>query len=276
MDMKKLWIFIGMISLLMAGCSEDSGEGTNGGGGGNPVTGVKALNLLGPGDSANDFLSNDNYDRLIVQVQYVTGFRPSNLVFSDLENFIREFTFKDDIEFIYQAQPSPGQESLTFQEIRQIEDNNRTFYNDGTTLTLYIYFADAPAEGDDLDQGLVSLGAVYRNTSMVIYESTIRTASQILSVPLTDFERATLHHEFGHLFGLVNIGSPFADGIDHEDPASSSHCNTAGCLMRAELEFGAGMAKAMKARMSKGMASIPEFSDRCLADLEANGGRPAN
>ncbi len=274
--MKKLWVFLGVIALLTSGCSDDSGAGTNGGGGGSQVTGVKALNLLGPGDSANDFLSNDNYDRLIIQVQYVTGFRPSNQVFSDLEDFIREFTFKDDIEFNYKAMASPGQESLTFQEIRQIEENNRTFYNDGSTLTLYIYFADAPAEGDDLDQGLVSLGAVYRNTSMVIFESTIRTASQILSVPLTDFEKATLRHEFGHLFGLVNIGSPFADGIDHEDPSSSSHCSTAGCLMRAELEFGAGMAKAMKERVSKGMASIPEFSDRCLADMEANGGRPAN
>ena len=64
---------------------------------------------------------------------------------------------------------------LSLQEIADLESENRTEYNDGETLAIYIYFADAPSDSDDEDEGIVTLGAVYRNTSMVIHESGAQT-----------------------------------------------------------------------------------------------------
>jgi len=274
--MKTLHLYGLFFAFLLASCGGSDDEGTDPGPnppGEEEIIGNRNLNLANFGASANDFLSNENYDRLLIQVGYVSGFRPSDAVFEDFEAFIAQHTFKTDIEFIYKSLPSPGEEDLTFQEIADLEEENRTRYNDGTTLALYIYFADAPAEADEPDSGLVTLGAVYRNTSMVIFESTLRNFTAP-GITLADLERATLFHEFGHLLGLVDSGTGFADGIDHEDPASSSHCNRTGCLMRAELTFASKLVKTMQQRAARGMATVPPFDSRCLADLEANGGRP--
>lgn len=275
-EMKNVLLTVLLTAFLLVSCSRNStNEPTEEPIDGQEVViGNRGLNLSGFGDSARDFLSNNTYDRLIIQVGYVTGFRPSDEVMGDFADFIRQHTYKDDIQLVYKELPSPNEEDLTFQKIAQLEDLNRTYYNDGSTLALYIYFADAPAEADEPDEGLVTLGAVYRNTSMVIFESTLRGFD--FGVTLADLERATLFHEFGHLLGLVNTGTDFADGIDHEDPASSGHCNINGCLMRAELTFASKLAKIMQQRTAKGQSPVPPFDSRCLADLEANGGPPVN
>ena len=63
---------------------------------------------------------------------------------------------------MYTQLDSPNEESLTLEEIAELESDNRTIYNNGTTLAIYIYFADAPSEEDNEDEDLVTLGAVYR------------------------------------------------------------------------------------------------------------------
>lgn len=130
----------------------------------------KTANLQGTGDSARDILSNENFDKLKIEIAYVDGFRPTQEAISGFVDYLKERTFKEEIEIVYRSLESPDEESLTLDEITELESKNRTVYNDGRTLAIYIYFADAPAEGDDLDEGLVTLGAVYRNTSMIIHE----------------------------------------------------------------------------------------------------------
>ena len=253
-------------------------------------------NFLGTGDSANDILSNNSFDRLVVEIAFVNGFRPTQSAMNNFEAFLREFTFKEDIEIVFTALESPGDQELTLQEIADLEIENRSTYNDGRSLGVYIYFADAPSEGDDVDGGLVTLGAVYRNTSMIIFESTIRTLAGRAGIPTSDLETATLNHEFGHLFGLVNLGTPMVN--DHEDPNAASHCTIEGCLMRAELQFtaakgkhiafeqkpiehlhnscqlsGIDFIKRIKQRTSKGLPAVPVLGVECLRDIEANGAR---
>lgn len=276
---KRIAIFSLFCLALIIGCSSDSDDTPNGNGNGSVNL---AGNLLPTGASANDFLSNDNFDRLLIEITYVSGFQPTSATIANFENYLRERTFKENIEFDFNEIASPNEESLTLQEIADLESDNRTAYNDGTTLAVYIYFADAPSEGDDPDENLVTLGAVYRNTSMIIYESTIRDLANLsASVSITDVETATLNHEFGHLFGLVEL-SGFVNGQevvftpsvnDHEDPNAENHCVVDGCLMRAELEFGAAMMKAMESNASKGLAVVPVLDAECILDLQSNGGR---
>ena len=295
MTMKKLLtVFIGFLFLTIVSCSSNSTDPVDD----NPTDDSTGLtgnpfqdfpdNFQGTGDSANDFLSNSTYDRLEVQIAFVDGFRPTQDAMDNFEDYLREFTFKESIDVIYTTLESPGEEDLTLQEIADLEIDNRTSYNDGSTLAIYIYFADAPSEGDDLDEGLVTLGAVYRNTSMVIFESTIRSlASRSLLITNADVETATLNHEFGHLFGLVNIGSPAIN--DHEDSEAPNHCTTDGCLMRAELQFITSgkstelhnscmlsadlLIKDLETRAANGLATVPELSHECRIDIEANGAR---
>lgn len=266
-------------------------------------------NLLATGESANDILSNDKFDKLLVEIGYVEGFRPTAEAITQFTDYLRQYTFKEDIDIIYNELPSPVEDELTLEEIVDLETKNRTAFNTGSTLAIYIYFADAPAEGDDLEGGLVTLGAVYRNTSMIIHEVTVRElASRSSSINNSDVETATLNHEFGHLFGLVDLGTDMVN--DHEsesenedgDLVGDKHCNQDGCLMRAELQFGGGsvlgkstqlhakkayeagitsgcilsgasVMRLLEKSTAKGNAATVDLDAECILDLRANGGR---
>lgn len=256
-------------------------------------------NFLATGSSGADILANDEFDRLVVEIAHVQGFRPTQAAMDGFEDYLRELTFKENIQINFNALESSGEETLNLDQIVDLEIDNRTEYNNGSELAIYIYFADAPSEDDDEDEGLVTLGAVYRNTSMVIYESTIRSlAARSALITTTDIEVATLNHEFGHLFGLVNLGTPTVN--DHEDTftdqndqeVGNSHCNVEGCLMRAELQFTAAKShthnsnhhpscqvsaglflKNLEGRVSKGIAAPPVIDTECRLDIEAIGAR---
>lgn len=273
---KRITYYFFSVLFLFLGCSKDAENNETGPDGVN-----KTANLLATGASANDLLSNSNYDKLLIEIGFVSGFRPTAEAIVTFEEFLRARTFKESVEFSYQALTSPNEESLTNEEIAKLESEHRTAYNNGTTLAIYIYFADAPSENDDESEGLVTLGAVYRNTSMVIYEATIRELvgnSTLISV--ADVEAATLNHEFGHLLGLVNLGTTPVNA-DHEDTEideeegeiGNNHCNVEGCLMRAELQFGGSLAKMMRSNVSKGLTAIPQLDAECILDLQSNGGR---
>ncbi|NND15304.1 MAG: hypothetical protein HKN89_03140, partial [Eudoraea sp.] len=164
---KLLLIFAGLT--LFLNCSKDE----------DPQTQIeqeieKAANLLATGASAHDLLANTNFSDLLIEIGYVEGFRPTAAAISNFEDFLRDRTFKQNITVQYLSLDSPNEETLTLQEVADLEAVNRTAYNLGNTLAIYIYFADAPADTDNEEQNLVTLGSVYRNTSMVIYESTVR------------------------------------------------------------------------------------------------------
>lgn len=309
--MKKTFNLLLALSLAWVwGCSSDSVDGSSNGS--NTVD--KTANLQGTGDSAKDLLSNENFTQLKIEIAYVEGYQPTAEAMEGFVNYLKERTFKEEIELVYRELQSPDEESLTLDEIADLESKNRTVYNEGDTLAIYIYFADAPADGDDLDEGLVTLGAVYRNTSMIIHEATVRKlASQSFFISDADVENTTLNHEFGHLFGLVNLGTPPIhehedaevddDGepvVDNEgNPVGNNHCSVPGCLMQAELQFGGGLNKGqslfaknsneliapcrlsgasvlkmLESRAAKGLLpSPPELDTECLLDLASNGGR---
>lgn len=273
--MKKIALYTLFGLGLLMGCSKDSTPTST-----DSNANLRAGNLLATGASARDLLSNDVYDKLLIEIDYVTGFAPTAEAIANFEEFLRHHSFKEDIEFIYTALSSPNEQSLNLDEVVELERENRDEYNSGSTITVHIYFADAPAETDDEENNLVTLGAVYRNTSMVIYESTIQEiANSSTAVSTEDVETATLIHEFGHLFGLVNLSTQSVN--DHEETTinddgveeGNNHCNVDGCLMRSELEFGSSLLKQMESNASKGLATIPGLDAECILDLQKYGGR---
>jgi hypothetical protein len=280
------------LGILLLACSKNESNERE-------VTIDRSANLRTTGDSANDILSNTNFDKMLIEIGYVSGFKPTDGAIAQFTDFLRQHTFKQDIEVRYLELDSPDEEDLELQEIADLEKDNRTAYNDGRTLAIYIYFADAPSEDDDMAEGLVTVGAVYRNTSMIIYKDTIiRLASQSSSISVEDIESATLNHEFGHLFGLVNLGTemvnPHESQSENEEGelTGNNHCDVPGCLMRAELQLGSRTGKGgvalrglqsicnlsgttvlsmLKSKTAKGNAVA--LSTECMLDLQANGGR---
>ena len=264
---KRIFFLVVLCTLLIPyGCSDDSdiSDGTD------PID--RSGNLLSAGASGEDIVNNTSFDRILIEVAYVDGFRPTNLSLENLTEYLQAHTQKEDIRFSFLPLVSPDEESLSLEEIARLETENRTTYNEGRDLSVYIYFADAPSVNDDESEGLVTLGAVYRNTSMVIHESTIRElASKSTLITVTEVESTALIHEFGHLFGLVDLGT--AEVNPHEDPEAPNHCDVEGCLMRAELEFGSGLLSTLEKRAAKGLSELPALDAECIRDLQAIGGR---
>ncbi|WP_031425050.1 hypothetical protein [Flavimarina sp. Hel_I_48] len=232
----------------------------------------KRANQQTLGTSARDFLTADNFISIQLEIAYVQGFKPTQESIDGLVTFLKErcnkpanITIKETV-----VAPTDDDESLDIDEIVQIESDNRTVYNTGDELAVWVFFADNNSEKDEGNS--VILGTAYRNTSCIIFEKTIR--EQVNNNPLLDnlsqIEGTSLHHEFGHLFGLVDLGTPML--VDHQDTTADDngtstpnrHCDIEGCLMYYQTVSDV---------FSMGSGEIAEFDELCLADLRANGGK---
>ena len=261
---KKVFLPLLMVTLALVQCSKD--ESTP-----DPIPDFKATNLLATGASAHDILGNDTYSNMVIEAVYNPGFRPTAAAISEFVSFLEERTFKTDISVVYREIPSESVETYSIQQAADLEADVRTLYNEDDTIAIYIYFSDASSEGDDPQNDLVILGASYRNTSMIIYEKTIKSlAAQSSEITEADIESATLMHEFGHLFGLVDLGTPQVN--QHQDLLAPNHCDVADCLMQAEIQFGGGMMGMLQSLSAKG-SPAPALDPECILDLQANGGK---
>lgn len=249
-----------LFSVLSVSCTSD-GDGDN-----NREPGIdKIANLQGLGDSAGDLLSDMNFTSMNIEIVYVNGYQPSEAALANFKTFLEERTFKPDgINISLRAVASSGMAPFTIDEIVEIEKETRTVYNSGDEIAVYIYVADGSSEKDE--ENRFTLGSAFRNTSMVLFGGTIEDfASRPNSPSESDIEAAVLNHEFGHLFGLVDIGTE--PQSDHADEDNEGHCKVENCLMQASIEFGAGIIDEIEG------GRVPKLGADCIRDLQAAGGR---
>jgi predicted Zn-dependent protease len=254
--MKLSKLFLLFTIALLFGCSNDDDE--------NVVNGVdRTPNLQATGSSANDFLAASRYNTLVIEVFYVTNFRPSAQTLVNLKNFMEARLNKPGGVSITEKEiASPGMAPYDINEIAQVESAIRTKYNAGNVLTMYMFFADGGTT-TDTDSEFI-LGSAYRNTSFVMYESTIKNLSDGVGEPnRVDLETTVIEHELGHLLGLTNLGTPMQ--TNHEDASHPKHCNNEDCLMYWQAD-GSGLLGMMVG------GNVPQLDANCLADLQANGG----
>lgn len=253
----KLQVLFLFLLLLSTACSKDD----------TPANSTGSSNNLPLGASANDLLSDEVYTSLEIEVAYMSGFEPTTSALNNLETFLEAHTHKPNgIRITKKAIEASGKTSYTISDINDIEKKTRSLFNEEDRLTVYILFADGKSASEEKDK--LILGTAYKNTSMVLYEKTIRDfASQSGTISTSEIESTTLKHEFGHLFGLVDNGTEAQS--PHEDPESKSHCNVDGCLMLAMVEFGNGTVDLLKSRSQENIL----FDESCLQDLRHNGGK---
>lgn len=213
------------------------------------------------GVSARSFLSDENFTSLIVEVVYVTGYEPTESSLSSVKTFLETYLNKPaGISIQLKAIPSPAVGTYSLNEIREIENRHRTVFTSGTKLSTFIFIADN--KSDDSNSTELILGKAYRNTSIIIFEKDIRVLAENTSISSSQIQQITLRHEFGHLFGLVDNGSPAqSDHVyrDPNDPNEKGHCSITGCLMARDLDYTKSGNLILK--------------DQCHLDLVANGGK---
>lgn len=249
----KALVFFTLLFLLFAGCSTDEETAPDD----RPL-----------GVSARSFLSDEDFTSLEVEVVYVTGFEPSQTSLYNIESFLNKYLNKPNgVKITARAIPAPGKGTYSLNEIREIEDKHRTAFTSGSKLTTFIFIADNKSDSSSGDD--VVLGKAYKNTSMVIFQKEIRElASGTGTVSSDEIQTTTVKHEFGHLFGLVNNGTPAQTPHEDPDPQNKAHCDVETCLMAALLDFENSGAPAMKVQSGN-----LEFDEQCHRDLIANGGK---
>ncbi len=253
-------VFFAVTSLfLLIACSKSDSNGSN------PTGPDKSANLKSIGASANDLLSDAKYANLHLEIVYEEGAQPTNAALNNLIDFINTYAHKSNITTSITSIPSQNKEKYTIQEVADIEAEYRTQYNEGNTIAVFIFYANGSSDKDE--GSAVVLGAAFRNTSMVIYQKTIMDVANKPSLTLEEVETATLQHEFGHLFGLINLETEDIHP-NHEDSENNNHCMVEDCLMNASVRFG----NALLDRAKSGK-KMPVLDALCIEDLQAYGGK---
>ncbi len=213
--------------------------------------------------SPADFLSNKKYSKLKIEIQSVKGFEPSATAIANIRAFLLERLNKSKgIEIVNSSINSPGKSNLTLSDISDIEKKNRNVVTEKSTITAYILFVDGSYTESNASRSI--LGVAYENSSMVIFENTIKQFSGGIGEPSeSSLESAVSLHELGHILGLVNNGSAMAN--DHQDNANGKHCNNSKCLMYFNAETSDIVGNLL--------GGIPTLDAACIQDLQKNGGK---
>jgi len=212
----------------------------------------------------NDFLSATAYKSLSVEIVFVDGYQPAAATVQNLSDFlVTRLNKPNGINIVQRAVTSAGTSAISVDLLKDLERTHRTENTAGTEVTAYFYFADAEYSGNSGSSK--TLGVAYDYSSMAIFEKSVREFSGGVGKPsVTTLETAVVLHEFSHILGLVNNGTPLVE--QHQDAAHQAHCNDQDCLMYYLAETS-GIA----ANLFGG--TVPLLDARCLADLKANGGK---
>lgn len=226
-------------------------------------TGLAAINAANDkitGSSGRDLLTSVNFRQMNIEIQYMTGFAPDVASLNNLTTFLNSLINKPGGIAISQKEiPAGNKASYTINDIAGIEQKNRTSFTSANQLGVYVLITDGAYSDAS------ALGVAYRNTSLCLFGKTIfDNSSSIGQLSRTQLESAVAEHEFGHLLGLVDLGTPML--TNHKDDGHGRHCNVKNCLMYYATETSDFFGLVVT-------GNIPALDAQCLADLHANGGK---
>ena len=230
-----------------------------------PTVGIDtSLNKKPVGDSAHDLLSATTFNTLVIDIMYIEGQQPTIAAIKNFKSFLENRLNKATITIKQRNIGAATKDVYTIADLKTLEDTYREDYNKDDKIAVSGLFVNGEYSENTSD-GKV-LGVAYRNTSFVIFEETIKEFSTgVLAPSQTTLESVVINHEFGHILGLVNVGSPMQN--NHQDTTHGKHCDNDECLMYWTAETGEGLINMLAG------GSVPELDTNCLADLNANGGK---
>ena len=140
------------------------------------------------GASANELLDDDVYKSLVVEVQFMPGYRPQQGTLDHLRTFLETYLNKPKgISIVLRQIGSVEKDSLSMEDASVVEKNNRRRFASPAKAAIYILFTDGLHPGNKI------LGMAYRNTSVVIYGRSVRKYSSMKStVAIVFFILSTL------------------------------------------------------------------------------------
>jgi hypothetical protein len=217
---------------------------------------------LPAGTLAHEILTSKNFPFLLVEIQAVKGYSPSQESLDQLRAFLEKHANRPSRVSIVVDPPinapahAADADGYSLSDIEQIEARNRRHYTTKGKLALYALFLDWNFSGD-LPKDRI-LGRADRSQSVAIFMNSLRMAIPGTAAHPSYAETTTLLHEFGHLMGIVSMDETQRA---HADLAHHS-CTNAKCLMNHAAESSAQIA-AFTADQ------VPVLDDDCENDLKA-------
>lgn len=249
--MKRLWIPV-LFSLILMGCVKSLAD--------EPVFDPTNFHTRPLGSSAKELLSEETFQSMVVEVQYMKGARPHPETLENLEDFLNRHLHKPGgIRVVTKEIPASADSVFSVSSVIDIEQAYRTQFTTNSEIAVYILFAS----GHYTDPKI--LGYAYRNTSAVLFSAHIhKRSNKFKKAPRAYLESRILLHEFAHLLGLVNVGSPLVD--NHQDEDHGKHCTNKQCLMYYLTDTEDYPSFLIR-------KAPPRLDEDCLKDLKANGGK---
>lgn len=176
------------------------------------------------GAMARTYLQGSPATSIVVEVDWMSGRKPSNTALSHLESILRrELSKPDGVSVQLGAEMNTAETSWTVSKLVAAERAFRAERSGGTRVTMWIAFL-----GGSLAQQESALGAAFAASAAVVFRDRIGEAATAL-IQSSEIERAVVTHEVGHLLALVNIG--YESRFTHEDPAHPNHSNNRDSVM---------------------------------------------
>ncbi|TMK81227.1 MAG: hypothetical protein E6G46_08150 [Actinobacteria bacterium] len=154
--------------------------------------------------------------RLVIEIAYVAGRRPSQQAVDHLRTILERETSKPDgVRPTFGAELPTTRSSYSLNNLLALEQRYRRLHSSGEVATIWI-----AALNGDYAGGSGTLGLAFTATAFALFEDQIQQAANVF-VSADSIERSVITHEMGHLLGLVNIG--YRSHYDHEDPQHPHH-----------------------------------------------------
>ncbi len=190
----------------------------------------------GPGAQSADYIQS-KYSKILVELDIVGDATPHATALSEFKVEMERALGKAITVQTSQAESGKGAgQAYSFAEIRALEDKHRNHFTGDDTAVMYMLYLD----GTNSENGN-TLGAAYQGSSVVMFKGKMKSITSTGGLVATKpdiryVERGVLVHEFGHILGLVNLGTPMVNG--HEDPDHPGHSNNRNSVMFWAVETG--------------------------------------
>lgn len=222
--------------------------------------------------------------KVVIEIDYETGNEPftgPTIGFGDTfdlsaANLERLFAGKKQITLPrtladMQDVGAIADEELTVSDLLALAQLHRDHHDAGDTKTYYLLWLS----GYFADQGGVRpgvLGVSIGTTGVIAMFKDVINSTSVIGVPsiVRFVEQATIVHELGHAFGLVDNGVPMAS--PHRDAAHGAHCDNRDCVMYYLNEGASDATSFVQRRVLTGSSIL--FDAACLADADAQTGGP--
>lgn len=153
--------------------------------------------------------------------------------------------------------PSKGKSSWSVADVLALGKAHPINEVKGTTQ-FQIFFLNGYS-----DEGSGVIGFHISNTKiMAIFKDVIQSTGGNMGIVQKYVEQATLIHEMGHAFGLVNNGLPMQE--NHQDHEHGAHCKNPDCVMYYSNEGAVSMMSFAQRASTKG--TLIMFDSQCLED----------